>query len=140
MKRVLFLLLSMTVLGSCGDDKTAVAPDVDVYRGTYTVRDLTLVIDAQKKDSILFLVSGGKSYDMFFWNVGLKEFCDCEGIISGMSSSTITFTPTDTIMADCDAVRIPSGGFDADYATHGDTIYFEKRVGDSSFLLIVRQI
>ena len=140
MKRFWLFFLTLIVLSSCGDDKTPVAPDVDVYRGTYLVRDVTLVIDAQKKDSVLFTLSGGNAYEMFFWDIGDKEFCDCEGRVYGLSTPSVTFEPTDTMVANCDAVRIPSGVFAADYATHGDTVYFEKRIGDSLFQLILRQI
>jgi|GEM_PF-1798046 len=111
----------------CSSSQNSSQPVVEEYKGTYMVRDTTEVISKAKIDSVTFTIRDYKVYSFNFYDAVNVDFCDCEGSALNFGTNKITFDPTVITSSNCDSLRIPRGVFDADFVTHGDTVYMEKR-------------
>lgn len=124
----------------CKKDPPAYEPYVESFVGLYTVRDRTQVILMAKIDSTHLTITDGVAYAMSFYakdEVDDLDFCACEGELDTYTSNLVDFRPLAFFQSNCDTLRVPRGDFTADYVTHDDTIYFERSVGDSIYLLTV---
>lgn len=112
---------------------------VEEFRGSYYVRDLTLVEDEAKVDSLIFSVTNGHTYQMLFYDAPGTEvdFCNCEGNLVNYGTQNVTFTLSDVHGYNCDSLRVPGGVFTSDFVSHGDTVVFEQTRPDSIFRLRV---
>ncbi|UCD64507.1 MAG: hypothetical protein JSW34_03475 [Candidatus Zixiibacteriota bacterium] len=134
------LVTALLLAAACRDDPAVDTPFVENYVGTYMVRNVTDVILMAKMDSTNLVITDGLTYAMSFWEkdeLDEIDFCSCEGELDTYTSHTMEFDPHLFLDSNCDTLRVPRGEFDADYVNHGDTVYFEKRNGDSLFQLIV---
>jgi hypothetical protein len=134
--------LAFLTTGCGGDDAAVDTPYVEHFKGTYLVRDVTEVIMMAKWDSVTFTVTDGYIYTMRFYPLSTSDqsvdFCGCDGRLDKYTSNTIGFSPNLYLGSNCDTLRVPRGDFTADYATHRpDTVYIEKRLGDSLYQLVV---
>lgn len=143
MKGALVVFVGVLLLGLAACEEDDPGTSQERFHGTYMVRDLTLVIQARQIDSVRLTVTNNRFYSLFFYDAeGLDvDFCDCEGGISDFGTNRVFFNPTNInyIEGHCDTLRIPRGEFAADFVTHGDTVYFEQRSGDSLFQFLLRQ-
>ena len=100
------------------------------------VRDLSIVQSAAKIDSLIFTTQRNTTYRMMFYKSSpvdpLVNFCYCEGTLIDFGTAKVSFAPTTIIRENCDTLRIPRGLFEADFRTHGDTVYIEKHVTGGS--------
>lgn len=142
--RFIRLLTIITALvlaaGACKKDPPAYEPYIESFVGRYLVRSTSQVILMAKIDSTNLTITDGVAFAMNFWpmdEVDELDFCACEGELPVYTSQIVDFSPLLFHQANCDTMRVPRGEFTADYVTHGDTIYFERRVGDSLYQLTV---
>ncbi len=121
------------ILVSCSEEDDLGPPDEE-FIGTYMVRDLSVVIDDAKIDSIVFSTQRNTTYRMMFYESSSADtvgsFCYCEGSMIDFGTAKVTFAPTLIIRENCDTLRIPRGLFEADFRTHGDTVYITKIIRD----------
>jgi len=125
----LALVMAVLVIG-CRDDAAVNTPHILKYKGTYMWRDINIVIDAAKIDSVDFIITDAVTYSMKFYALNPADrvdFCDCEGKIDKNTSQVMSFVPLVITVSNCDKLRIPSGEFTPDYFSHRpDTVYFDK--------------
>lgn len=134
---VAFILI---ILVGCNNREQASQTVIEEFQGIYIARDTTIVIDSQKKDSVILSIKNSRAYSLLFYDMGIVDFCNSEGTVGDFGSNNIIFIPTKINVNNCDSLRLPRGEFNADFITHGDTIYFEKRISDSLYRFILLKI
>lgn len=129
----LAILVFMT-LASCSEDEDK-EPVVETFRGTYGFKH-PATVGASKTDSIILTVTDNRNYRFDnFDDLGDNEteICGSSGVVVHFGSNTSEFKPSSIEYGNCDTLRIPRGTFDADFQTHGDTIWFDRVSGDTTF-------
>ena len=133
------ILVAMILTAACEDEPDSIPPEV--FHGTYFVDINPDIIGegTEKTDSLTFTVDDGRLYSMFFYSVtgdtSQPNFCDCSGTLEGYPTNFVIFNPTNINASNCDHQRIPIGIFNADFINHGDTIWFDKEIGDTIYQL-----
>lgn len=136
-KQILRLVLGAVValvfvLAACRGEPETEPPQT--YRGTYTF-DISSVVGGQT-DSVTLTVTDGRRYSLIHYGVtptARINFCSSSGNVYNFKTMTVVFEPTIISAGNCDTLRIPRGDFRADSRTHGDTTWFDRVSGDSSF-------
>jgi hypothetical protein len=129
------LLTVPVLLGGCEDEE--IERSREVLRGTYVV-DHPAHVGGEKSDSVTLTVTDNRSY-VFEHSPyppdDQVEICSSSGTVGAWGSNVVTFSPEETYGFNCDQIRIPRGEFRADFRTHGDTVWLDKVVNDSTFRL-----
>ncbi len=126
----------LLLAGSCHNNGTGSQPVTENFRGTYSVKQTSVV--GEKKDSLLLAVTDNAKFSFHFYPTSsndVTEYCDCEGSVYDWGSNRITFNPTQIFGGNCDSKRVPSGLFNADFVSHGDTIIFSRSSNDTTFVI-----
>ncbi|MEA3297641.1 MAG: hypothetical protein U9R56_07240 [candidate division Zixibacteria bacterium] len=136
---IAFVLAAMILSTACEDEPEPIP--TEVYHGTYFV-DIdpnTIGEGTEQTDSVKFTVEDGYLYSLLFYSVtgdsSQPGFCDCSGTLDGYPTNNVIFNPTVIHSANCDDKRLPQGTFTADFRNHGDTIWFDKNIGDTVYQL-----
>lgn len=134
----LSVLLAVTVIApmllvGCGDEE--IEQTTESLKGTYFV-DHPAHVGGEKSDSVRLVVTDNRSYVLYHYpypSDDKVEFCGSSGTLGSWGGNVVTFSPDQTFGSNCDQLRIPRGKFQADFRTHGDTVWLDKSIEDSTF-------
>jgi len=126
------MILLLLVAAGCSDDES-VSSKTETYSGTYSVQYPATMYE--KTDSVVLRITGA-SYEVDHYRVqpnAEQYFCSSEGAVTGFGTNATTFSPTAWSGSNCDTLRLPSGLYEADWRTHGDTVWLDRNSNDTLF-------